>query len=93
VRNIIEGEHFALSVERLGGYRAIDLALETIIEALVRNPYGFPLIENDWVRIRYARTTMIERYIPPLVVAFTLDDEGNVVLQWADYVDDAEAPD
>ena len=93
MRNIIEGEQFALSVERLGGYRAIDRALETIIEALVRNPYGFPLIENDWVRIRYARTTMIERYIAPLLVAFTIDDQGNVVLQWADYVDDGETPD
>jgi hypothetical protein len=91
VREIIEGPHFSESVQRLGGYRAIDLALETVMEALVRNPYGFPSIENDWVRIRYARTRMIEGYIPPLIVAFTIDDDNNVILQWADLADDAEA--
>lgn len=93
MRQIIEGEYFATCVERLGGYRAIDLALETIIEALMQNPYGFPLIQNDWCRIRYARTTMIEAYIPPLIVAFTIDDENNVILQWAEIADESEAPD
>ena len=93
MREIIEGELFAESVERLGGYRAIDLALETIIEALYRNPYGFPLIENDWTKIRYARTRMIEGYIQPLVVAFVIDDDRNVILQWAELADDAEDPD
>ena len=48
MRSVIEGEYFAECVERLGGYRAIDLALETVIEALGRNPYAFPAIENDW---------------------------------------------
>ena len=69
MRSVIEGEYFAECVERLGGYRAIDLALETVIEALGRNPYAFPAIENDWCRIRYARTKMIERYMPALIVA------------------------
>lgn len=93
MRQIIEGEYFAKCVEQLGGYRAVDLALETIIEALMQNPFGFPLVENDWVRIRYARTTMIEGYIPPLVVAFTVNDENDVILQWAEIADEAEAPD
>jgi hypothetical protein len=90
VRNIIESDHFSKCVESLGGYRAIDRALETIIEALVRNPYGFPSIENDWVRFRYARTTMIEGYIPALVVAFTINDNNDVVLEWVELADDAE---
>jgi hypothetical protein len=34
VRPVIEGRHFAECVARLGGYRAIDLALETVIEAV-----------------------------------------------------------
>ena len=93
MRQIIEGEHFAKSVAELGGYRAVDRALETIMEALMRNPYGFPLIENDWCKIRYARTTMIEGYIPPLIVAFTISDEHDVILQWAEIADEAEAPD
>ena len=88
MRLIIEGEDFPKSVEALGGYRAIDLALETILEALMRNPYGFPLIENDWCKIRYARTAMIERYISPIIVAFTINDDHDVVLQWAEAVDD-----
>jgi hypothetical protein len=93
VREIIEGEYFAHCVERLGGYRAIDLALETIIDALMLDPYGFPYIENDWVRIRYARTKMIEGYIPALVVAFVIDKSNNVVLEWIELADEAEIPD
>jgi hypothetical protein len=93
VRNIIESDHFAKCVESLGGYRAIDRALETIMEALARNPYGFPAIENDWVRFRYARTSMIERYIPALVVVFTIDNDHSVVLEWLELADDAEATD
>jgi hypothetical protein len=92
VRNVIEGAYFADCVARLGGYRAIDRALETVIEALMRNPYGFQLIENDWVKIRYAKTAMIEGYIPPLIVAFTIDADGNVVLEWAELADEAEEP-
>jgi hypothetical protein len=92
VRQIIEGEFFAECVEKLGGYRAVDSALETIIEALMQNPYGFPLIENDWCKIRYARTTTIEAYIPALVVAFSINDENDVILQWAEIADDAEIP-
>jgi len=89
VRQVIEGEYFAKCVEELGGYRALDLALETIIDALANNPYGFPLIESDWCRIRYARTHMIEGYIPPLIVAFTIEDNNDVVLQWVELADEA----
>jgi hypothetical protein len=92
VRSIIEGEYFAECVERLGGYRAVDLALETVIEALLRNPFGFPLIENDWCKIRYARTKMIEGYIPPLVVAFIVNENNDVILEWAEIADEAEVP-
>jgi hypothetical protein len=92
VRNIIEGPNFSECVARLGGYRAVDRALETIIEALMRNPFGFPSIENDWVRIRYARTTMIEGYIPPLIVAFVIDENNDIILEWAELADEAEEP-
>lgn len=89
MRLIIEGDFFAQCVENLGGYRAIDLALETIVEALMQNPYGFPMIENDWCKIRYARTNMIEGYIPPLVIAFTITDDNDVILEWAEIADEA----
>lgn len=93
MRNIVEGVYFPDCVERLGGYRAVDLALETIIEALARNPYGFPLIQNEWVSIRYARTAMIEGYIPPLIVAFRIAENGDVILEWAELADEAESAD
>ncbi|MFN3671912.1 MAG: hypothetical protein ACK4VM_08400 [Bosea sp. (in: a-proteobacteria)] len=89
MRSIIESEQFAKDVAELGGYRAIDLALEPIIEALMANPYGFEMVANDWCSIRFARTRMIERYVPPLIVAFTIDQHNNVVLEWVEVADEA----
>jgi hypothetical protein len=93
VRLIIEGPYFAKCVEELGGYRAVDRALEAVIDGLVNNPYGFPLVENDWCHIRYARTKTIEGYIPTLLVAFVIDENGNVILEWIEAIDEAELPD
>jgi hypothetical protein len=59
MREIIDSDNFREAVRVLGGHRAIDEALEPIIEALFRNPYEFPYFENDWVRFRYARTRPI----------------------------------
>jgi hypothetical protein len=56
------------------------------------DPYGFPLIKNDLPIIRYVRTKMIEGYIPPLAVAFTITDENDVVLQWAKIADEGAPP-
>jgi hypothetical protein len=89
VRSIIEGPEFTACVERLGGYRAVDLALETTIEALSRNPYAFPLVENDWCSFRYVRTKLIEGFMGPFIIVFTIDADHNVVLQWMDYAEDA----
>jgi hypothetical protein len=80
MREIIEAESFKQAVRDLGGYRAIDEALEPIIEGLYRNPYGFTFFQNDWTSFRYARTKALES-TPPLVVIFTIDDKGNVVLE------------
>jgi len=60
--------------------------MEPIIDALVRNPYGFPTVENDFVRFRYAITKRIganppHAGVPPLVVIFTIDDDGTVRLR------------
>jgi hypothetical protein len=91
MRSIIESEHFADCVAQLGGYRAIDLALEPIIESLMRDPYGFEKVENDWVSVRYARTKRIQGFIPALIVAFTIDRDSNVVLEWVENAD-VDAP-
>jgi hypothetical protein len=67
MREIIESDEFKIAVRALGGHRAIDEALEPLIEALYLNPYGFEFFQNDWVTFRYARTRAIE-LVPALVV-------------------------
>lgn len=90
MREIIEAESFKEAVNRLGGHRAIDEALEPIIEALYKNPYGFLSFENDWASFRYARTKLLPQYsIPPLVVIFTIDHDRNVILQHVEEDQDA----
>jgi hypothetical protein len=66
-------------VEALGGYRMIDVALDTIIDGLYRNPYGFQKFESDFISFRYA---IIARTVemPELVVTFTIDKSGDVTL-------------
>ena len=64
---------------RLGGYQAIDLALDAAIQGLIVNPYDHRLIETDFYRIRYLITRPIGA-VPALVWLFQIDDENNVVL-------------
>ena len=90
MRQIIEGEQFAECVEKLGGYRAIDQALEPIMDGLMKNPYGFEKFENDWTSFRYARTRRIERFIPSLILIFEIDNDKNVILNWIEEIDDAD---
>ncbi len=90
MRQIIEGEEFSKFVEQFGGYRTIDEVLDPIIDALIRNPYAFPLIENDFVSCRYIVTRSIEGRIPPLVIAFRIDESKDVVLEWIDEIDEGE---
>lgn len=88
MRELIEAESFKEAVLKLGGHRAIDEVLEPIIEALYRNPQGFPFFENQWVSFRYARTKALE-FVPPLVVIFTIEPNGDVVLRHVEEDQDA----
>ena len=87
MRQIIFDETFDAAVERLGGYILVDEALDPILDGLYRNPYGFHLIENDWVRIRYV-VTKPTGYLPSLVVTFTIEPNGDVILR---HVEEYEA--
>jgi hypothetical protein len=80
MREIIEADGFEAAVMALGGYRAIDRALDLIREGLYLNPYGFPKFESDWTSFRYARTKGID-FIPPLVFIFSINDNGDVILE------------
>ena len=93
MRNVIEGDEFHISVERFGGYRIIDEILGPVIDSLVRNPYGFEKVENDFVSFRYVVTKAVGGRIPPLVFAFTINENKDVVLEWSDEIDEGEITD
>lgn len=80
MRSIIASQAFEAAVAALGGYRAIDEALEPIIDGLMRNPYGFEKFENDFTSFRYARTKSTG-WVAPMVVIYRIDEERNVVLE------------
>lgn len=79
-RQIIFSREFDADVERLGGYRSIDRAIETIEFALVQNPYAFEHFESEFVSFRYVITKAIGE-LPPLSIVFTIDGRGNVTLE------------
>lgn len=78
-RQVIFDPDFEKTVEDLGGYKVVDVSLDTIIDALERDPYGFNKIENDLTSARYAIVDPIEQ-CPRILVMFSIDDERNVVL-------------
>lgn len=78
-RTVIFSETFDQCVEGLGGYRAIDRALEAVIDGLSRNPFAFNKFETDDFSFRYATTKRIGD-IPELYVIFTIDPEKTVTL-------------
>ena len=82
-RKIVATSGFGECVDRLGGWRAVDEALERIIDSLSKDPYGFPSFENDFTRFRYARVDS-NGYLPSLLVVFFIDEEKNVVLDWCE---------
>lgn len=83
MRQIIFSREFDLAVEKLGGYRAIDPALDVVIEGLRLNPYGFDHFENDWVSFRYAITEGFG-VIPALVVYFNITAAKDVELTYVE---------
>ncbi|HEY7243950.1 MAG TPA: hypothetical protein VH678_08725 [Xanthobacteraceae bacterium] len=91
MREIIESEHFKAAVEALGGHRAIDEALEPIMEALHQNPHGFPSFRNQWVSFHYARIKGLARaLIPPLLLMFIIEANGDVILDYIEEDQDAD---
>jgi hypothetical protein len=67
------------AAEALGGYEAIDDSLNAYLDALDREPAGFPKIETEWGSVRYIRTKPIGD-IPELLWYFILDASGDVTL-------------
>jgi hypothetical protein len=82
MRVIRESREFTEAVTRLAQPELVDQALAPIIDGLRRNPFGYPLFENDWCGVRYAQTEAIGDVLPPLVVAFTIEADNSVTLEW-----------
>ena len=83
MRGIKFDPEFDAAVQRLGGYRLVDEALEPIMEGLYRNPWGFPFIENDWIRVRYAKTIPTQT-LPALLIVFRIEPNNDVTLLYAE---------
>lgn len=79
-RQIIFSHEFSAAVDSLGGYRAVDRAMESIMEGLEKNPYGFHHFESDFISFRYAMTKPIDD-LPSLVVVFIINDAKDVILE------------
>lgn len=85
-RRIYSSHLFDRQVERLGGYEKLDPILEPVIDGLYLNPYGYTLIQNDWIQAcRYAHT-IPRGDVPGLVIIFTIENDGAVELReiWPD---------
>ena len=87
-RKIVFSKECDAAAEILGGYEQIDGSLDGFLEALDRNPHGFPKVETDWGSVRYIRTRKAGN-VPPLLWRFTIDREGSVeivhVEEYQDY--------
>ena len=79
-RQIIYSIAFDQAVDALGGYRIIDRALDTVIDGLYRNPYGFNKFESDFISFRYAITKAAPDLFP-LIIIFTIAENGDVILE------------
>lgn len=79
MRQIIFSKDFDKAVEKIGGYRVADDALEVVMDGLRLNPYGFPKFENDWVSFRYVITKAVD-IAPSLLFVFRILSDKDVEL-------------
>jgi hypothetical protein len=70
----------------LGGYEKIDHTLDAVWDALVRNPYGFPLVESDWYSARFIVTAPFHG-TPALIWTIAIESNGDVVIDHVEVFD------
>jgi len=85
-REIIYDPDLSVAVERFGGFQALDAILNPIMDALMREPAGFPIVEAAWGTVRYIRTKPAG-LIPELIWYFCLEQNGNVVIHHVEEYD------
>lgn len=86
-RMIIYQPSFTKAVARLGGYRRIDIALESVMNGLEMDPAGFEIIRDGTNSARWAKTKAIPG-IPALVLTFVIGPDSNVYLYDIWYADE-----
>lgn len=77
---IVHGDDFEEHVAQLGGYEAIDIALETVLDGLRQNPFGFEKEDLGIFSFRYAKTLRVGG-ITPLIVIYTIEKDRVVTLR------------
>jgi hypothetical protein len=77
---LVETDAYVAALNYLGGYNALDIALEPIYEGLRRFPYGFNLEDLGEFSFRYAKTIKIGG-IAPLIVVFSIEQGKTVLLK------------
>jgi hypothetical protein len=83
---IRSSHEFDRQVEELGGYEKLDQVLDPIVDGLYVDPYGYAVLENDWISLcRYART-IPQNDLPAFIVLFVIEEDGSVELReiWPD---------
>jgi hypothetical protein len=86
-RTIVWSHNCDAAAEQLGGYRRIDDALISIIDALERNPCGCPKIDIDWCSTRYIVTDAFKG-VPALVWLSYIEPAGTVVIDHVEAIHD-----
>ena len=80
-RNVVFAPSFDKAILQFGGYMFLAPILSPVIDALRSDPYGFELVEDDWIPLcRWARTKAVGR-LPEFLILFTIENTGDVVLR------------
>jgi len=80
-RRVVSEVSFDVAVERLGGYQRLDSVLFPVVDSLYADPFGFPIVEDDWIPLCRYVLTKPTMGLPAFVVVFTIDDEELVSLR------------
>jgi hypothetical protein len=82
-RNIRYDPECDKAAELLGGYQAIDGALDVYWDALIREPKGFPIVECAWGSVRYIHTRAMGD-VPELMWYFVIESNGDVIVTYVE---------
>jgi hypothetical protein len=85
-RRVYSDAEFDQQVSALGGYEKLDLVLNPVIDGLYDDPYGYPLIQNDWIPLRRYARTVPQIDLPSFVITFVIQEDGTIELSeiWTD---------